>query len=119
MKDYEWMKYARFDVLRSLRVILIKYAENRKYFMNHDFIDRASKKIENILLQASLNFFIYSNLETVESRLLVLYHTRKLFNNKRSDETILKYNDELFEYILDMDENYLFDLEAEDYNCLL
>jgi hypothetical protein len=116
-EDNMWMRFARFEVLRIIKMILISNANDRNIPIDYDFLDRVSKKLENVLFFSALDYIVYADLKTIECRLYLLYHNRKILS--KSPETIEGYDDKSFEYILDMDERFVTDFQPNDLNCLL
>ena len=77
----------------------------------------ATTIIEHSLFFNTENIFDYSNLHTLNYRVMILFKTRKLFS--KSFDEIKSYNNSVFEYILDLDNSLMLDDCKEDYSCLL
>jgi hypothetical protein len=97
---------------------LIEALKQKQKYVDIEFVKRVSTKIEMTLFNNNLDYDQYSNIDTVEVRMLNLYLSRKLFYNV-SVSTIEKYENEKFAYILDIQSSVFVDVKAEDFNFLI
>lgn len=110
--------WTRYNVITKIHYVLIKALKQKQKYVDIEFVKRVSTKIEMTLFNNNLDYDQYSNIDTVEVRMLNLYLSRKLFNNV-SVSTIEKYENEKFAYILDIQSSVFVDVKAEDFNFLI